>query len=390
MHVPTRNHATSNSADERYLVIRRVTLIGGVVDLLLGAVKILVGLAAYSQALVADGIHSLSDFATDVLVVFAAKHGSRGADEDHPYGHGRVETVATVILGVTLIAVGAGVAYGALDRLLHMEKLLHPGIWALIIAAVSVVAKEWIYRYTVQTAKRIHSNMLLANAWHSRSDAISSVVVMVGVGGTIAGLPYLDALAATVVALMIAKIGWDLGWHSLLELIDTALEAERVMAIRRAIVEVPGVRAMHLLRTRCSGGAALVDVHIQVQPTLSVSEGHQIGETVRAKLIENIDEVTDVTVHIDPENDEDSTLCDQLPGRQEILSQLFGQWQGLLDTQDADKVTLHYLSGKVDVDVVLSLDLAAGDCQKARSLSAALVDTAKDLDDIGEVKVYFR
>ncbi|MEE8342368.1 MAG: cation diffusion facilitator family transporter [Gammaproteobacteria bacterium] len=390
MHVPTRNHATSNAADERYLVIRRVTLIGGVVDLLLGAVKILVGLAAYSQALVADGIHSLSDFATDVLVVFAAKHGSRGADEDHPYGHGRVETVATVILGVTLIAVGAGVAYGALDRLLHMEKLLHPGIWALIIAAVSVVAKEWIYRYTVQTAKRIHSNMLLANAWHSRSDAISSVVVMVGVGGTIAGLPYLDALAATVVALMIAKIGWDLGWHSLLELIDTALEAERVMAIRRAIVEVPGVRAMHLLRTRCSGGAALVDVHIQVQPTLSVSEGHQIGETVRAKLIENIDEVTDVTVHIDPENDEDSTLCDQLPGRQEILSQLFGQWQGLLDTQDADKVTLHYLSGKVDVDVVLSLDLAAGDCQKARSLSAALVDTAKDLDDIGEVKVYFR
>ena len=390
MHAPTRNHATSNSADERYLVIRRVTLIGGVVDLLLGAVKILVGLAAYSQALVADGIHSLSDFATDVLVVFAAKHGSRGADEDHPYGHGRVETVATVILGVTLIAVGAGVAYGALDRLLHMEKLLHPGIWALIIAAVSVVAKEWIYRYTVQTAKRIHSNMLLANAWHSRSDAISSVVVMVGVGGTIAGLPYLDALAATVVALMIAKIGWDLGWHSLLELIDTALEAERVMAIRRAIVEVPGVRAMHLLRTRCSGGAALVDVHIQVQPTLSVSEGHQIGETVRAKLIENIDEVTDVTVHIDPENDEDSTLCDQLPSRQEILSQLFGQWQGLLDAQDADNVTLHYLSGKVDVDVVLSLDLAAGDCQKARSLSAALVDTAKDLDDIGEVKVYFR
>lgn len=390
MHVPTRNHSTSNSADQRYLEIRRVTLIGSVVDLLLGAVKILVGMAAYSQALVADGIHSLSDFATDVLVVFAAKHGSRDADEGHPYGHGRVETVATVILGFTLIVVGAGVAYGALDRLLQPEKLLLPGIWALIVAAVSVVAKEWIYRYTVQAAKRIHSNLLLANAWHSRSDAISSVVVMIGVGGTIAGLPYLDAVAATVVALMIAKIGWDLGWHSLLELIDTALEAERVTAIRRAIKEVPGVRAMHMLRTRCSGGAALVDVHIQVQPTLSVSEGHQIGETVRAKLIENIDEVTDVTVHIDPEDDEQSALCDRLPGRQEVLSQLFGQWQGLLDMQDADNVTLHYLGGKVDVDVVLSLDLAAGDFQKARSLSAALVDTAKDLANIGEVKVYFR
>ncbi|MEE8429492.1 MAG: cation diffusion facilitator family transporter [Gammaproteobacteria bacterium] len=390
MHAPAHNHSTSNSADERYRETRRVTVIGGVVDLLLGVIKIVVGLAAHSQALVADGFHSLSDLATDVLVVFAAKHGSRDADEDHPYGHGRVETVATVILGFALIAVGAGIAYDALDRLLQPEKLLQPGILALIIAAISVVAKEWIYRYTVRAAKRIHSNMLLANAWHSRSDAISSVVVMIGVGGTMAGLPYLDALAATVVALMIAKIGWDLSWHSLQELIDTALEAERVIAIRRAIAAVPGVRAMHLLRTRRSGGAALVDVHIQVQPTLSVSEGHQIGETVRARLIENIDEVTDVTVHVDPEDDEDNALCDQLPGREEILSRLFGQWQGLLDAQDADNVTLHYLSGKVDVDVVLSLNLAAGDCQKARNLSAALMDTAKDLDDIGEIKVYFR
>jgi len=157
--------------DARYREIRKVTVVGGVVDLLLGIVKILVGVAANSQALIADGVHSLSDLATDFLVVFAAKHSHREADQEHPYGHGRIETVATVILGVALVMVAIGICYDALHRMRDPELLGHPGVLALLVALVSVVSKEIIYHYTARAARRLRSNMLHANAWHSRSEA---------------------------------------------------------------------------------------------------------------------------------------------------------------------------------------------------------------------------
>lgn len=267
----TRQQQPLSRQDARYREIRRVTLIGSVIDLVLGVVKIVVGWLAHSQALVADGIHSLSDLATDFMVLYAAKHASKDADEEHPYGHGRIETVATVALGVALVAVAFGLAWDAVGRLFHPDELLEPGGLALAVAAVSVVAKEWIYHYTLRCARRLRSDMLRANAWHSRSDAISSIVVVIGVAGAMFGYPYLDAVAAIVVAVMIAKIGFDLVRSSTMELIDTALEPEQIEAIRKEIFSVPGVRAVHMLRTRKSGGDALVDVHIQVDPRISVS-----------------------------------------------------------------------------------------------------------------------
>ena len=167
--------------DARYRDIRVVTIVGAIVDLLLGVAKVVVGLAAGSQALVADGIHSFSDLATDFLVLFAAKHAHRKADVEHPYGHGRIETVATVVLGISLVLVAIGISYDAARRLLDPELLLHPGLLALVVALVSVVSKEVIYQYTARAARRLRSKMLLANAWHSRSDAISSIVVVIGV-----------------------------------------------------------------------------------------------------------------------------------------------------------------------------------------------------------------
>jgi len=354
------------------------------VELLLGVVKILVGFTAHSQALIADGVHSLSDLATDFLVLFAAKHAHREADEEHPYGHGRIETVATVALGVALTAVAIGISYDALLRLFDPDLLLHPGLLALVIAFISVLAKEAIYHYTVRVARRLRSSLLQANAWHSRSDAISSIVVMIGVGGTMAGLPYLDAIAAVGVALMIAKIGWELLWRSLKELIDTALESEQVDAIRQTILNVPGVRELHMLRTRRSGSDALVDVHILVDPALSVSEGHQIGEFVRAQLIGRVEEVSDVTVHIDPEDDELAPTCAGLPLRDEILRRLDEQWRNLDIVPVIDKVVLHYLSGRVDVDVFLLLDsiIAA----HARVVSDAMIQAGQNAEDVGEVR----
>lgn len=372
---------------DRYREIRKVTLIGSVLDLLLGVVKILVGVQASSQALIADGVHSLSDLATDFLVLFAAKHAHREADTEHPYGHGRIETVATVALGVALVIVAIGICVDAIQRLSEPSSLLHPGLLALLVALVSVASKEAIYQYTVRAARRLRSNMLHANAWHSRSDAISSIIVVIGVGGAMIGFPSLDAVGAIAVALMIAKIGWDLLWKSLQELIDTALEPQEVEKIREMILQVDGVRACHMLRTRYSGSDSLVDVHILVDPSLSVSEGHQIGERVRARLIDEVEHVADVTVHIDPEDDELAPLCHHLPLRDEVLRRLHLEWQPLELEAFIHKVVLHYLDGKVHVDVFI--DGTVRPVEDLAGLSASIRAAARQVEDIGDVNVYF-
>lgn len=380
---------TNNAARERYRATFRVTIIGSVIDLLLAIAKIVAGLAAHSQALIADGVHSLSDLGTDFMVIYAAKHAHREADEEHPYGHGRIETVATVILGVVLIAVGIGIAWDATYRLFHPDLLLHPTMAAVVIAAISVVSKEAIYHYTMHYAKKYRSKMLRANAWHSRTDAISSVVVIIGVAGTMAGLTYLDAVAAIIVAAMIGKIGWDLGWHAVQELIDTGLEKEMVEKIRETILDVDGVKSMHMLRTRRMGGEALADVHIQVSPRISVSEGHQIGETVRGTLISTFDEISDVTVHIDPEDDEAGPACDGLPLRGDMLRRLREEWKGIGAAAKLENVSLHYLSGRVHVELYLPLS-ALDNAGEAQETTQALVRASKRIPEIGEVVVHYR
>ena len=368
----------------------KVTLIGSVIDLLLGVFKILFGVVSQSQALIADGIHSLSDLATDVIVIYAAKHAHTEADEEHPYGHGRFETVATVGLGVALLAVAVGIGIDATLRLFHPEKLLIPSVAALVVAAISIVSKEAIYHYTMRVARKYKSNMLRANAWHSRSDAISSVVVLVGVAGSMAGLHYLDAIAAIGVALMIAKIGWDLAWHSIRELVDTALEAERVEAIRQTILEVDGVVSLHVLRTRRMAGEALVDVHIQVAPHISVSEGHYVSETVRARVIKEIEEVADVMVHIDPENDEVTPPNTRLPLRHTLMARLEQQWQDVAAASRIQDVTLHYLESHIQVELKLPLALLGEEPQARReSLQADFNKVAARLDEVSTITLSF-
>lgn len=373
----------------RYRSARRVTVVGAAVNLVLAVAKVVIGWLAHSQALIADGVHSLSDLASDAVVLLAAKHASREADREHPYGHGRIETAATVALGVALIAVGLGIAIDAGRHLLDPALLAVPGAAALAVAVASVLSKEWLYHYTVRVARALRSDMLRANAWHHRTDAVSSLVVLAGVGGAMAGFPYLDAVAAIGVAGFIVKIGWDLAFRSVRELIDTALEPERVEAIRRAILSVDGVRSLHMLRTRRMGPDALVDVHIQVDPRLSVSEGHQIGETVRRRLIERIDEVADVTVHVDPEDDAEGPRCEGLPLRAEVLERLERRWAGIPAARHIEEVTLHYLDGRIHVDVTLPL-ASARDRSEAEAVARALREAAAGLEGIGEVRVHFR
>jgi cation diffusion facilitator family transporter len=376
------------SQQQRYRDVRKVTLIGSVLDFVLGIAKILVGWLANSQALIADGIHSFSDLLTDFMVLYAAKHSHQAADETHPYGHGRIETLATVSLGLVLTGIGIGIAYSAVQRLNEPDVLLEFSAVAALVAAVSIVSKEWIYRYTMAAARRLRSEMLMANAWHSRSDAFSSIVVLVGLGGVMMGHAYLDAVAAVMVAAMIAKIGFDLVRSSSQELIDRALEPDKVSAIREHIHAVNGVRSSHTLRTRKSAGNAFVDVHIQVDPRLSVSEGHQIADAVRQRLLQQIDEVTDVTIHIDPENDETGSPSGDLPPRDQVIQALKQRWPQLPPTA-IDAVTLHYLAGRIDVVIDLPIHLLQN-IDQAAELVRALRQAVATWAVIGDVQVRFK
>jgi cation diffusion facilitator family transporter len=374
--------------EERYQEARKVTLVGSAVDLVLGVAKIIVGYIGNSQALIADGIHSFSDLATDGLVLFAVKHGRREADEKHPYGHGRIETLTTVILGVALIGIAIGIAYDASLRLMHPDLLMHPGWLALVVATISIVSKEAIYQYTIRTAEKHNSNLLRANAWHSRSDAISSVIVVIGILGSMAGFEYLDALAAIGVGLMVGKIGFDLAWQSTQELIDTAMEPEEIEQITKAIQSVDDVVALHMLRTRRMGSDGLVDVHILVNPKISVSEGHRVSDTVRAQIMREVEVVTDVMVHIDPEDDEKAAPCSGLPLRKEVLDLLKQRWQGLEAAKYVEETVLHYLDGKIHVELLLPFGETKS-IAEAQSMADKLNRLAQEEECIADVQIHF-
>lgn len=371
-------------AKERDQAMRKTSVVGAIVNLVLTVVKIVFGIIGQSTALVADGVHSLADLSTDLMVWFAAKYSNQPADKEHPYGHARIETAFTVGLGVVLIITAIGIVVDSGQRLLNPDTLLQPTPIVLLIAAISIIANEGLYQYTMRIARDFNSNLLKANAWHHRSDAISSIVVLIGVAGSLMGVPYLDAFAALGVAYMIGKIGWDQAWSSIRELIDTGMEPKTAAAVARIIENIEGVQSMHMLRSRRMGDSYLVDVHIEVDERLSVSEGHKIAEYVRFKLIESEKNITNALVHIDPEDDSLELLCIGLPFRREVLADLRKVWAGEVDAADCDSVTLHYLSGKVHVDLVRPMRDASA------NFSQRLAEKAQTLDYIGQVRIFYQ
>lgn len=374
----------------RFGALRRVTLTGSVVNLGVSIAQIAGGFIFHSQALAADGFHTLSDLVSDAVVLLAAKHGSQDADEDHPYGHRRIETLGSVVVGLALMGVSIAIAIEGFDRLLHPGHHPGPVPIALAFAALAIIAKESLYHYTMHVAKQVKSNLLKANAWHHRSDVFSSLVVFAGIGGALLGFKHLDAIAAIVVSTMIFRIGWKLSASGIQELIDTGLETEEVQAIRQSILEFDGVKNLHTLRTRRMGGEALADVHIQVDPTISVSEGHHIGEAVRFYLITQFENISDVTVHIDPEDDELEPSCVHLPLRKALLAKLKIQWSDIKAARELEDIHLHYLNGQVHLDLFLPFRRGDETAEEASQVADKLVLACKSLPEIGEVKVYFR
>ncbi|MDC0663519.1 cation diffusion facilitator family transporter [Marinobacter sp. SS21] len=329
----------------------RVTVIGMILDLVLGAIKCVAGALFHSQALMADGVHSLSDAASDLIVIAVMKASRRGPDQGHPYGHQRIETLGTMLLGSTLIAVGAALAWDNILRLLDDRSPPLPEWPVLAAAALSIAAKEWIYRYTRRVGQAIRSELIIANAWHSRTDALSSIIVLASVAGAMAGYVWLDVLAAIVIAVIVGHIGWGFAWRSVKELVDSGIPSQEIERLTSIARSTEGVRNVHELRSRKMGRDILLDVHLVVSPDISVSEGHQIGMQVVERMRESLSDLAQITFHIDAENDEAGPPTSiRLPSRQDIERTVADH---LGETLKHDRLRLHYLRNKVHLELFL-------------------------------------
>jgi cation diffusion facilitator family transporter len=298
----------------REKIVRKVTWVGLLVNLFLVAVKFIAGIYGRSQALIADSIHSLTDLTTDIAVIAGSHYWSRPPDENHPYGHRRLETLVTVFIGVVLIAAGIGIGWKAISAL--QEKRAAPPGWIAVAAAlVSIGCKESIYRWTAITGRRVKSAALAANAWHHRTDAISSLPVLIAVAGArlFPSWSFLDKVGAAIVSIFILHASIKIIWPAISELIDVGAPTEICKKIENIALRNESVLQVHDIRTRYISSSIQVDLHIVVEGLITVREGHDIADDVRARIIDSIPEVLDVTVHVDPpekgHRQDDLELC---------------------------------------------------------------------------------
>jgi cation diffusion facilitator family transporter len=371
----------------RYQQARKVTLIGALTNLVLAILKVIFGIIGHSQALFADGIHSFSDLVTDFLVLMVSKAGSREPDIEHPYGHGRIETIATIVLAVLLLVVAFGIVLDAVHSILHLH-FIRPAFFGLVVALISILANEWIFRYTLRVGKRIGSNLLNANAWHHRSDALSSLVVLVGIGGSILGFHYWDSVAAIIVALMIVHMGLKMIWASVKELIDTGVDEAILQNILEQILNVNGVKSAHQLRTRLVGGWIFVEAHILVDSHISVSEGHYVGDQIIKSLMKDFPKISDVVIHVDPEDDSVKLAGVRLLNRKALKKKLKNCWNSLPGYSQATKMNLHYLRNKIEIELFLPLSVLTKD-DIAEGVVKQYQEAVKKISFVDSVKVYF-
>ena len=285
--------------ESRAKAASKSTWISVVVNIFLSIGQILIGIFSKSQGLVADGIHTLSDLVADFIVLVANRHSQKAPDDAHPYGYLRFENAASFILGLILFIVGIGMLWTATHKILHPEQIPKVHSMALWVAIIALICKELLFRYMLAIAKKVKSSLLIANAWHARSDAASSFVVALGILGNLAGYPILDPIAALIVGLMIAKMGFEFSWTGLHDLMDKSANEDEIAAIKATLLKKDGILGLHQLRTRKMGDMIIVDVHLEVSGEQSVKEGHRIAVEARNEVLKNHN-VIDVVTHIDP------------------------------------------------------------------------------------------
>lgn len=287
--------------------LRHVTLVGFWINAALVVLKLFFGYWGHSDALVADGYHSLSDFLTDFMVLYFVGVSFRKADKDHPYGHGKFETVGSLLISVVLILVALGIGVAAIETIMNAfngKEIPRPDVWTIVIAAVSIVSKEYCYRYTMRYARRYDSPSLKANAWHHRTDAISSIATLIGVSLSYAlgdNWRILDPITSIIIAVFIGISAVSIARPSLSELLEASLPQAELEKILKIIRSVPGVKRVHNLRARQNGRSIIVDVNIHVDPDITIREGHAIAEDAEKCLRKAFDSNMIIYMHVEPE-----------------------------------------------------------------------------------------
>jgi cation diffusion facilitator family transporter len=372
--------------NERNRIIKKVTFVGILVNICLAFAQIVSGILAHSQALIADGLHTFADLISDFVVVITAHHSSKEADEDHPYGHARIETLSSIFLGFALIGVALSMGYRGIEIMAENTTQGQTESYAIYFALLAIISKEFLYRYTIHAARKIKSTLLESNALHHRSDVFSSIVVVIGVGAQVAGIENMDALAAIIVSVMISLMGVHLVKKAFSELIDTSLDKELVEKIHQHIQSIDGVMGVHSLRSRSMGGMGYIDTEIRVNPHLSVSEAHFISLHIEQTVKKKFNDIIDVTVHIDPVSESDHRDILLLPSRSELLFSLYSAWENLAGSERILNIHLHYLTDQVEIDIILPLELG---CQSHNPLARELYEKARNIPKLGKINVYY-
>lgn len=281
-------------------------MFGACLNIALAALKLVAGIVFSSASLIADAIHSLSDLFTDAIVLIGSRLSLRPADESHPYGHGRYDTMSTTIVGIALVVAGGYIVWDA-GQSIYRHEHSNPGIVVLIVALIAIASKEWLYRITRRVSIQVNSAALKANAWHHRSDALSSVAVLLGAFTGLLGWGHGDQAAAIAVGFMVGAVGLGAMWNSFVEFTEGPISPSERSLIETAIRQVPGVKSWHRMRTRVVGREAFMDIHVLVDPTLSVVEGHEVCTAVEEAIEGAMQRPINVTVHCEPEEETNST-----------------------------------------------------------------------------------
>lgn len=363
-------------SDQEQQQALRSTWLSVWVNLVLASAQVVIGWFARSQALMADGLHSLSDLVADVVVLVAARHSQDDADDDHPYGHARFETAASLAIGLILLGTGLGMIWGAGLRLHDGASLgpVHPV--ALGMAALTLVAKEGLFRYMRAVGERLKSSMLIANAWHARADAASSLVVAAGIAANLMGWHSMDAVAAVIVGAMITRAGWSFSVDAFHSLTDHALDPEEIERIHATVMGVHGVSEAHNLRTRRMGDWAVVDMHVEVDPYLTVSEGHYIAEQIVAQ-VKAAHRVAECTVHVDPGHVRYLPRLLRQPARPVVHERVCAALG-----EEPRTLRLHYLEGGLEIDIELE---GARAPEQLRQMQQAVEQAVASLHQVARV-----
>ena len=364
----------------------KVTWLGLLSNLLLALAKGFIGFIANSSALIADAGHSFSDLLSDGITLWAVRMSGIPKDKNHPYGHGKFETVGTFIIALLLLFTGIGVAWHVFNK---MDSPEVPGTIALWMAGIAIIVKEALFHVTRMVGKRTGSRILLANAWHHRSDAISSVAALVGIGGAQWGIPLMDPIAGVLVAGLIIKTGINIGYESIRELTDETVEEEVLSELEQIMSEIEGVDHFHEMRVRRMGPHLLVDLHIEVDSMMSISAAHQVAERVRLSILEKVSAVNEVLVHVDAEDDffeeegsEASKNIVLMRPQSQIERDVKKVLNEIPEIQGITHIYCHYLNQKltVQVNIILDTDMRIYDAQKIASAARQKIEQIKDID----------